>query len=225
MVKGAGPHRSAGGGAEAVTHAPPDGTKSSKVVPSATAEPSDEELVRRIQADPRGEAAREAASRLFGRYLDPVFGWCYRWVRDRERAMDLAQDVLAAAWESLPRFQGDSRLGTWLYAIARHKCWNAMRPTRREWVRDLEEDMLVDGGPSPDEMVGLVQEEERARRLFEDVLLPVESTAMWLRCFEGLEVEEITRLLDIRGASGARGVLQTARRKLRAVMARRYERS
>ncbi len=180
--------------------------------------------MRRIRADPRGTAGREAASWLFGRYLDPVFGWCYRWVRDRDRAMDLAQDVLAAAWESLPRFKGDSRFATWLFAIARHKCWNAMRPTRREWVYDLEEDALVDGEPSPDEVVSLLEEEERARQLFEDVLSPLEGTAMWMRCFEGLAVDEITRLLDIRGASGARGVLQTARRRLRTAMAHRYGR-
>lgn len=209
---------------EAVPGGPPGGTKEWREVPAPAAGASDEELVRWIQSDPRGAAARTAASQLFGRYLDPVFGWCYRWVRDRDRAMDLAQDVLTAAWESLPRFHGDSRFGTWLYAIARHKCWNAMRPTRREWVRDLEEDALVDGRPSPEEMVNLIEEEERTRQLFEEVLSPLESTAMWLRCFEGLAVDEITRLLDIRGASGARGVLQTARRRLRAGMAHRYGR-
>ncbi len=204
-----------------MTPAPPKGTKDRSASTAPAGEASDEELVRRIQRHPLGAEEREAASLLFGRYLDPVFGWCYRWVRDRERAMDLSQDVLSAAWESLPGFKGESRFGTWLYAIARHKCWNALRPTRREWVRDLEEDVLVDGGPSPEELVSLLEEEDRARRLFQDALSPLEGTAMWLRCFEGLGVDEINRLLQCRGASGARGVLQTARRRLRAALTRR----
>jgi DNA-directed RNA polymerase specialized sigma24 family protein len=42
---------------------------------------------------------------------------------------------------------------------------------------------------------------------------------LWLRCFEKVPVDEITRMLGITEASGARGVLQRARRRLRAALA------
>jgi hypothetical protein len=48
-------------------------------------------------------------------------------------------------------------------------------------------------------------------------LNPVEQRAFYLRCFERMPVDTITRLLAIEGATGARGVLQSARRKLRVV--------
>jgi DNA-directed RNA polymerase specialized sigma24 family protein len=48
---------------------------------------------------------------------------------------------------------------------------------------------------------------------------PLEREAIWLRCYEGMPVEEITGLLGIDTASGARGILQRARRKLRAALA------
>ena len=41
---------------------------------------------------------------------------------------------------------------------------------------------------------------------------------MWLRAYEGMSVEDITRMMKLNGASGARGLLQTARRKLRAAL-------
>ena len=39
-----------------------------------------------------------------------------------------------------------------------------------------------------------------------------------LDSFERMPVDEITKMLKIESASGARGVLQTARRKLKAAM-------
>jgi hypothetical protein len=41
-----------------------------------------------------------------------------------------------------------------------------------------------------------------------------------LRCFERMPVDRITETLCLENASGARGLLQTARRKLRAELER-----
>jgi RNA polymerase sigma-70 factor (ECF subfamily) len=182
-------------------------------------DPSEETLLETYRAGPTGETGRRAASALFERHLDPLYAWCYRQVRDRERALDLAQETLAAAWQALPRFEGRSRFGTWLFAIARHKCLNAVRTPCREWVHDFgqDDDPPVET-PGPEALATMLDEEDQARALFERVLTPIEGAAMWLRCFDGLAVDEITEVLTLGGASGARGVLQTARRKLRAAM-------
>jgi len=45
--------------------------------------------------------------------------------------------------------------------------------------------------------------------------------ALWLRCFEHMPVDEIGRVMRLENASGARGLLQRARRKLRAALAQR----
>jgi DNA-directed RNA polymerase specialized sigma24 family protein len=50
-------------------------------------------------------------------------------------------------------------------------------------------------------------------------LKPTEHEAVVLRYFECLPVDEITQVLGITQASGARGVLQSAKRKLRAAFA------
>ena len=51
-------------------------------------------------------------------------------------------------------------------------------------------------------------------------LTEAERQAIVMRCFERVPVGDITDALRIEGASGARGLLQTARRKLRAVLER-----
>jgi DNA-directed RNA polymerase specialized sigma24 family protein len=53
-------------------------------------------------------------------------------------------------------------------------------------------------------------------------LAPLEQEALWLRCVERMPVDEITRVLGIEGSTGARAVLQSARRKLRAVLDRAH---
>jgi len=59
--------------------------------------------------------------------------------------------------------------------------------------------------------------------LIEQHLEPVEQKALWLRCMERLSVNAITTLLEIRENSGARAVLQRARRKLRVALTRQAE--
>src|SRR5262249_17913518 len=147
-----------------------------------------------------------------------IYAWCRRMVGDHERAMDLSQDVLLKAWRGMPSFGERSRVSSWLFAIARNECLTALRP------QSLEVD------PGADPLEHLIEHEEPARvlisreeedameALLRDHLSPLEQEAIWLRCFEGLPVPDVTRLLGLTHASGARSVLQTAREKLRAAL-------
>ena len=52
------------------------------------------------------------------------------------------------------------------------------------------------------------------RRISAATLEPVEQEVVYLRYVEQLPQDTITTLLDLKGASGARGLLQRCRRKL-----------
>jgi RNA polymerase sigma-70 factor, ECF subfamily len=184
-------------------------------------EAEDEELVRRYQSDPAGEAGRTAASELFERYWERVYLWCYRRIGRHEAACDAAQDVLLSAYESLRSFQGRCRYRSWLFTIMRNRCFRVLR--RRSLIRDeeVEVDRIRDSGTSVDALLIELEDEEEILELIRKTLDPVEQTAIWLRSFERLPIDEITRRLNIGGASGARGVLQTARRKLHAALVKR----
>jgi RNA polymerase sigma-70 factor (ECF subfamily) len=180
---------------------------------------SDAELLRLIRLASPCEADG-AAVELFGRYRQRVYAWCRRYVRDHERALDLAQDVLLTAWRSLDTYEGRAPFGGWLFAITHHACLRAVRkrPLARDEEADLE--LLPDPRPDAETMLEDMQAREELARLLRDHLDADEQRALWLRYGERMPVEEITRVLDVRTASGARGLLQTAKRKLRAARER-----
>ena len=182
---------------------------------------TDEDLVRVVQSDPDGPRGRTAASELLGRYRVRTYAWCYRHVRDHELALDLAQDALLSAWKAIPRFVERARFSSWLFAIARNRCLTALRTKSLTRDEGIDPEQLLDDGPDPIEELARRDEEEAVMKAIREVLDPQEQEALWLRAVERVPVDEITRLMNLDGASGARGLLQTARRKLRAAMARR----
>ena len=70
---------------------------------------ADFELVERYFA---GDTA--AFDELMIRYERQIYRVCYRFVENRDDAMDLAQDVFVKAFEHLPTFRRESSLKTWL---------------------------------------------------------------------------------------------------------------
>lgn len=178
----------------------------------------DDTLVQAFRGDPDGRTGREAAARLLERYQDRVYLWCFRLVRDHERAKDLTQDALLSAWKALPQFEGRAPFGAWLFTIARNRCYRALRPVSMTRDEDADTDLLPAGDPPPDERFEREQEEGRMLELVRRTLEPIEQRALWMRCVEHAPVQEITRALQLGNASGARALLQKARRKLRAAV-------
>jgi RNA polymerase sigma-70 factor, ECF subfamily len=179
---------------------------------------SDDELLRIAQGDGDEEQRRAAATELVTRYRDAVYLWCFRYTRDRERALDLSQDVLAQAWKKLGSFGGRAKFSSWLFAVTRNRCIDASRR-----ANPLQTDVDVDEFPDPSPPIDAVTEERGEGwllRIIRDELAPQEQQAIWLRCVERMSLDEVTRVLNIDGTSGARAVLQRARRKIRAAMER-----
>ena len=180
---------------------------------------TDEELVQLACAGDKG--SREAAAELLERWQGPVYAWCRRFARDPDRAEDLTQDVLTSVYRSLGSFQFRAPFGAWVFTIARHRCIRAMRPVALLRDESAETDALEHAAPGPEDEAERRMEDDAVREAIHEALEPVEQQALWLRCVDRVPVDELTRLLDVSGASGARGLLQTARRKLRTALERR----
>lgn len=176
---------------------------------------SDEELVRIAQAAPDTLEGRRATSDLFRRYEGRLYSWCYLQVRDRERALDLMQESCLAALRALPRFEGRSRFSSWLFAIARYQFLGSLRAAKLPIDPEVEMDRLPAIVPLVEDDYIRREGHTRLMALVEQTLEPLEHLALWLRCMDSMSVGEITRRLGLDSKSGARGLLQTARRKLR----------
>lgn len=175
---------------------------------------SDDDLLQVARSDPDEGRRREAAGELLRRYRDAVYFWCVRYTRDPERALDLSQEVLLTAWERIGSFEGRSKFSSWMFTIARNRCIDASRRVNILADEDVSDDIPDTALPAD---VAVEQQEDEARLLatIRAALDPLEQDVIWLWGFERMRLDEITAMLGIGGATGARAVLQRARRKLR----------
>jgi RNA polymerase sigma-70 factor (ECF subfamily) len=188
------------------------------VNPTERGEATDAELVGAFQSDPDSARGRAAAEQLLGRYERKTYLWCHRMVRDHDLALDLAQQSLLRAWRGLPGFRSDSAFATWLFTIVRNRCRSALAPGRLTRDEGVDLESLADPAGDPVEEFARRQGETWLEQVMLDHLDESERAALWLRCVECVPNEEITRILHVPGSSGARGLLQTARRKLRVAL-------
>jgi RNA polymerase sigma-70 factor (ECF subfamily) len=67
---------------------------------------------------------------LFARYTPTIINFAYRFIRDRQIAEELAQEVFLRVYEGAARYRVKSRFSTWLYRIATNVCLNEIRKPR-----------------------------------------------------------------------------------------------
>jgi len=184
----------------------------------------DAELLEQALVAPDSESSKRAASALLGRYRARVLAWCLQYTRQPDAALDLAQEVLIAAYGHLGSFAGRGRFGTWLFAITRNTCVSELRRPSLMRDPDVDPDSLADADGEAARTVEERLAEEELLEILGRRLDRVEQDAIWLRYFEGMPVEMISRLLKLENATGARGILQRARRKLRPALLNRRRR-
>jgi RNA polymerase sigma-70 factor (ECF subfamily) len=179
----------------------------------------DEVLIQSYVRDRQGRRGQLAANTLIDRWSGRVYRWSHRVVRNREQALDLAQESLLQMIDALPQYQPRGRFSAWLFVIVHNRCISATRRRSINVDHEIDADQLVSHHAGPEHEF---ESAETLRRIFaamDSALDPLERTALWLRAYEDLGIEDITRVLGLENATGARGLLQTARRKLRASLA------
>jgi RNA polymerase sigma-70 factor (ECF subfamily) len=57
-------------------------------------------------------------SEIYSNYKDRIYRICYGYIYEKEQVDDLFQEIMINIWNSLDRFKGDSKIGTWVYKVA-----------------------------------------------------------------------------------------------------------
>lgn len=57
-------------------------------------------------------------SEIYADYKNRIHRICYGYIYEKDQVEDLFQEIMINIWNSLERFRGDSRIGTWVYKVA-----------------------------------------------------------------------------------------------------------
>ncbi len=145
----------------------------------------------------------EAFAELFRRHSRAMINLAYRYVGDRGRAEELAQDIFLKLHKSVGSYTPSSRFKTFLYRVATNHCLNELR--RGEYkVRPLR--AVPDGDDEPVDPVDLnaVRPDEmaEARQLEQSVAAALqklperERLALILCRFQGLPYRDIAAAME-----------------------------
>jgi len=176
---------------------------------------SDEELAARIART----ASEVACTELFNRYKQRIYLWCFNYTHETEDAVDLAQEIFIKVFKNIDRFAGLSRFSTWVYQVTRNHCLGELAKKRRKWWKRM---ISIEG----DETLQIADEDvyqaldvagdlDRIIESAKQVMTEDEMNAFVLHYREGLTVREITSLLHCENVTGARTLIQNARRKFK----------
>ena len=157
-------------------------------------EPSDWELVQKCQS---GEMS--AFQELVSRYHQKVYLVILGLLRNREDALEVAQETFLRAYRKIGGFQGGSSFYTWIYRIGVNLAIDTQRRQKRNPL-DFRDSM--DGVfESQNEVARDPFAEEHDRELREGLikaindLTPEHKAVIVLRTVEGLSYKEIAAIL------------------------------
>jgi RNA polymerase sigma factor (sigma-70 family) len=77
-------------------------------------------------------------TRIYRENYKNVYYLVLSYVKERENALDLTQDIFLKAFVRINSFKGESAVSTWLYAIAKNHCLEFIRKNRKIFI-DLDE--------------------------------------------------------------------------------------
>ncbi len=138
-------------------------------------------------------------------YQTLVLNCAYRFLRNKEAAEDLAQEVFLEVFESIGAFRSDARLSTWIYRIAVTKSLNHLKHMKRKkrfavLVSVSEDEGMADRLPAADSGSPEQPLENRERRQLLDWALgklpDTQRIAFTLSKVEDMSYEEIARIMN-----------------------------
>lgn len=158
-----------------------------------------------------------------------------RMLRREEDAQDAVQEAFLSAYKALDRFDGRSRLTTWLHRITINACLMRLRTLRRKPERSIEgllPQFLPDGHQQtssrrwkPELSAGIEAEETRALvRAKIDELPEDYRVVLLLRDIEGLDTEQTAVMLNVTTAA-VKTRLHRARQALRGLLDPHFQES
>ncbi len=167
----------------------------------------------------------DAFAALVERHGRSLFRLAYRMTGNEQDAEDVVQESFLRAYRQLAKFDERASFGTWLYRIATNCSLDLvrMRKRRSEHVAACEESggedpvlALPSSAPSPERTALSGEIREQLAEAMNE-LSPTERTAFVLRHFEGLSMEDVSRVLECQPGAAKHSVFRAVQKLRRAL--------
>ena len=168
-------------------------------------DPRDQDLLKRLQA-----GDERAIAELADAYGTKIYQLAFRYLRNKEDAEEVTQDVLMKVHRKVDAFRGDAALSSWIYRITFNAAMSRLRTARyqrsqdeaRQADADAEQQTpsradVADWSDMADERV--LRSQLRRRVLRAILALPaIYRAPVVLRDLHGMSTEEASAMLHVK---------------------------
>ena len=170
-------------------------------------DPQSEELLTRLQSGDERALADLAVT-----YSSKIYQLAFRYLRNKEDAEEITQDVLYKVYQNVDAFRGDAALSSWIYRITFNAAMSRLRTARYQRWQDEDRpaaagDREESGSPARADVADWsdmadeqVLRSQVRRRLFRAILaLPaIYRAPVVLRDIQGMSTEEASAMLRVK---------------------------
>lgn len=169
-------------------------------------DPNNDRLLARLQSgDDR------ALADLADTYGSKIYQLAFRYLRNKEDAEEITQDVLFKVYRSVGTFRGDAALSSWIYRITFNAAMSRLRTARYQRAQDEDRQMTAEGeqpvasaaadvadwSDMADEQI--LRSQLRRRVLRAILELPaIYRAPVMLRDIQGMSTEEASAMLKVK---------------------------
>ena len=168
---------------------------------------TDEELLARLRAGDEN-AIRDVAET----YGSKIYQLAFRYLRNKEDAEEVTQDVLYKVHKKIDAFRGDAALSSWIYRITFNAAMSRLRTAKFQRTQNEDLQLVVGDGDEPgrparkevadwsDMADERVFRSQLRKRVFSAILaLPaIYRAPVMLRDIQGLSTEEASAMLHVK---------------------------
>ena len=145
----------------------------------------------------------ESINELVSKYINPIYRFVLGYVKDKDIAEDITQDVFLKIWKNLKKVKKNKNFKSWVYTIAKNTTLDYLKKKKaiplsnfeNEQGRNIVLEKLLDSSLPPDKLAMITE----SKRIFKSSLEKLSAKykeVLSLYYYKYLNFNEIAQKLD-----------------------------
>jgi RNA polymerase sigma factor (sigma-70 family) len=188
-------------------------------MPTIQPEPIEEQLLWEmfLSGDDRAYAY------FYKKYIGELFAYGMRFTSDRELVKDAVQDVFVKIYSHRTKLNRTDKVKPYLFVALKNMLFNVFQKEKDSYHIDTVEPVFITEYPVEDMIIADEQEAERKQKINQllETLTPRQKEVIYYRYVEGMELNEICKLMEMNYQS-VQNLIQRSIRRIKQVYAEKH---